>query len=206
MKRLGCILALAAAGMIGCADSEKGDADYTSFDDTGVSDGSHGGHSHAHEEGPHGGKIIELATDHSYHGELCKSDDGKSLMFFVLGSDLKTPVPADSIEFEVDKDGEEAELPSTAKPLDGEAEGKSSVYSIDISSLGDVDLDHFAAHVHVMVDGKELEGGLAHDHDHGHEDHGDDHDDHDHDGDEHHEHGDKDSHDKDDHNHKHDDE
>lgn len=199
MKNFAFILTLCAAFMIGCGDT-KSDSDYTSFDETTKSDGSHGGHSHAHEKGPHGGKILELSSNHEYHGELCMDEGGKSLTFYVLGGDIKTPVPADSIEFEVDKeDGEEAELPSTPKPLEGEADGKSSVYSIDISSLGEVDLDHFAAHVHVMVDGKELEGGLKHDHDHGHEEgaHGDhDKGSHAEDGDKGHKHegGDKDEH------------
>jgi hypothetical protein len=198
-------LAFVAMAFVGCAD-EKGE-DFTSYGDAAESDGSHGGHSHAHEEGPHGGKILELTDNHSVHGELCLNEDGKGLTFYVLGGDLKTPKPAESFKFEIDEEAGEKVLPSTPAPLDGEEDGKSSRFTIDTTSLGEVDLDHMAAHVHVTIDGTEFEGGLAHDHDHGdHADHGDhdDHDDHDHDHDDHkedhddHDH-DKEGHDKDEH-------
>ncbi|MFK7821866.1 MAG: hypothetical protein AB8G99_24420 [Planctomycetaceae bacterium] len=169
-------LAFVSLGFVGCAD-EKGE-DFTPYEDAAESDGSHGGHSHAHEEGPHGGKILELADDHSVHGELCLNEDGKSMTFYVLGGDLKTPKPAESIKFEIEEEADEKVLPSTPSPLEGEEDGKCSRFTIDASSLGSLDLDHMEAHVHVMIDGTEFEGGLEHDHDHG--DHGD-HDGHGHD-------------------------
>lgn len=190
MKRfyLGLTLSLAATVLIGCGDTTD---TYESYDKAATSDGSHGGHSHAHEEGPHHGHILELASDHSVHGELCLDEGGKSLTFYVLGGDLKTPKLAESIEFEVEDGDDETELTSTANPLEGEEDGKCSRFTIDSSSLGEMkDLESLHAHVHVIIDGQEYEGALEHDHEHGHED-GHDHDDDDH-------HGDEDGHDHDD--------
>lgn len=179
-------LALVATVFIGCGDGES--STYQSYEKAAESDGSHGGHSHAHEAGPHGGHIIELASDHSVHGEVCLDEGGKSLTFYVLGGDLKTPKVAESIEFEVEEGDEEKELPSTPKPLDGE-EGGASCFSIDSSSLGELkDLEHLHAHVHVIIGGQEYEGAVSHDHAHGAHAEGkdkDDHGGHDHDGDEH---------------------
>ncbi len=198
----GASLALLATALIGCGES----TDYQTYDAAAESDGSHGGHSHAHEEGPHGGKIVELASDHSVHGEVCLDEGGKSLTFYILGGDLKTPKLAESIEFEVDEDGDEKELPSTPKPLEGEEDGKCSCFTVDSSSLGEMkDLEHLHAHVHVIIEGQEYKGAVA-DHEHddhaahgeeGHEDH-DEHEGHDHDGDDHGDDHDKD-HDHDDH-------
>ena len=194
-------LALFATAFIGCGEPDKGTV---SYGDAAESDGSHGGHSHSHEEGPHGGKVLELSSNHSVHGELCLDEGGKSLTFYVLGGDLKTPKPAESIEFEIEEGDDEKELPSTPNPLEGEEEGKCSRFTIDVSSLESVDLDHMHAHVHVMIDGEEFEGGLEHDHDHAHGDH-DDHGDHGHDDDHKEGHDDDHDHDKDDHDHKEDD-
>ncbi len=162
--------------MIGCGDTSS---TYESYDEAATSDGSHGS-SHSHEHGPHDGHVLELASDHSVHGELCLDEGGKSMTFYVLGSDLKTPLPAESIKFEVDTDDDEVELASTANPLEGEEEGKCSRFTVDSSSLGELkDLESVHAHVHVMIDGKEFEGALEHNHGHGDEGHGhDDHDDH----------------------------
>lgn len=166
----GLVLCLTATVLIGCGESTT----YESYDEAATSDGSHGGHGHAHEHGPHDGHVLELASDHSVHGELCLDEGGKSMTFYVLGPDLKTPLPAESIEFEIDKDDDEVELPATAMPLDGEEDGKSSRFSIDSSMLGELtDLESVHAHVHVMIDGEEFKGALEHNHgDEGHA-HGD---------------------------------
>lgn len=160
----GTALAGVAALFIGCGESEQ---EFKEYDKAAQSEGTHGGHSHAHEHGPHDGHIIELTTDHKYHGELCLDEGGKSMTFYVLGSDLKTAVLADSIEFEIEEGDEEKALPSTPNPLEGEPEGKASRFTIDSSSLGELkDLESVHGHVHVVIDGTEFEGGLSHDHDH----------------------------------------
>lgn len=195
-------LALAATVLIGCGD----DSSFEEYDTAPTSDGTHGGHSHEGEAGPHGGSIVELASDHSVHGEACLDEGGKSVTFYILGGDLKSPMVAESLEFEIDEGDDEKHLPVTPKPLDGETDGKASAFVVDTSSLGVLEnLDHLHAHVHVVIDGQEYEGAVAGDHDHdahgeGHEDHADgddhDHDDHaGHDGDDDHGHDDDHDHD-----------
>ena len=159
--------ALALAIIPGCG--EKSDS-FQAYDQAPASDGSHGGHSHAHEVGPHGGVIVELAEDHSVHGEVVFEEGSGVLTFFVLGSDLKTPAPADEIKFEVEDDTSETELPVTPSPLEGETAESCSRFTVDVSGLKDLkSVEDLHAHVHVKIGDKELEGGLEHDHDHDHD-------------------------------------
>lgn len=171
---------VAACLFVGCPSSDTDDA--KPYGEAPVNTDTHGhDHDHGHE-GPHGGHVIELTDDHSVHLEVTFNKADRSITLYVLGEDLKTPIPVkvDEIEFELDgEDGSETGLELTAQPLDGEAEGTSSVFVVagDKVPAAIDDIEKLHGHVHITVDGKELLGELEHDH--GHDDH--DHDDHDHD-------------------------
>lgn len=132
-------------------------------------------HDHAHEHGPHGGHVIELASDHSFHGEVTFTAEGRKITIYILGSDLETAVPVDldAVVFEIEgeKEGEEIALPLTAAPLEGEPEGKSSVFVVEGDKVPAAidDIEKLHGHVHVTIDGKEYEGAISHDHDHDHD-------------------------------------
>lgn len=183
---------IALALFVGCPAKEK--EDYQAYNDADKNEAGHDhdhghSHDHEHEAGPHGGHIVELTDDHSVHLEVTLDPSDRKVTLFLLGGDLETPLPVkvDEIEFELDQeDGNEVELVLTPQPLEGEAEGMASVFI----AAGDkipatvTDIEKLHGHVHVTVNGKELTGGLEHDHDedaHEDDDHGHDDADHDHD-------------------------
>lgn len=150
---------------------------------------------HDHDEGPHGGHILEFGD---YHGEITHKDG--IVTVYVLGGDAETAVPLEGASAVLNlKTGDETiEIALTASPQDGEAEGSSSRY---VSAAGAVpesvkDVEEIEGSVVLKVGDKSMTAAIEHDHDDHDHDHGDDHD---HDGDHH-------DHDHDDDDHKHDDE
>ncbi|MFH5805029.1 hypothetical protein [Alienimonas sp. DA493] len=158
-------------------------------------------HVHAeadHGPGPHGGTVLELTTDHSLHGELViDSDDPANAKVYILAADMKTLVPARSVElfFTDPATGEETNL--KLKPAT-EENSESAEWIFLRERLPNEGEGELAGRVAVDVEGEEYEapfdtghdahGDHDHDHDHAHgdeHDHGDDHD---------HEHGDEHDH------------
>ncbi len=137
-----------------------------------------GGHDHSHDhgaEGPHGGHVIELGEE-TAHLEVTMGAD-RTITVYVLGGDMESPmqVAVGDILFELEGEGdEEVELELTPMPLEGEEEGKSSVFVVksDLVPEAVTDIEKLHGHIHITIDGTEYEGELEHDHgddDHDHE-------------------------------------
>ena len=119
-----------------------------------------------HHEGPHGGHVVELAEDHSIHGEFVVDSAANVARFYVLGADLKSTIEATEVVFHAETaDGGEAEVKMT--PAGGGEKG--SEFTAPLDGLPSKDIEQLHGHFHVTVEGKELAGDLTHDHDHDHD-------------------------------------
>jgi len=139
-------------------------------------------HDHHHDEGPHGGHILEFGD---YHGEITHKDG--IVTVYVLGNDAETAVPLEvaSAVLNLNSGEETVEIALTASPQDGETEGTSSRY---VSAAGAVpesvkDVEDIEGSIVLTVGDKSMTAEIEHDHDH-HE-HDDDHDHEGHDDDDH---------------------
>ena len=124
-----------------------------------------GGGEHGHAHGPHGGHIVELAEDHSVHGEFVIDEAAKVATFYVLGEDLKTPVEASAVSMHATT--AEGEATVEFKPAGGGE--TASEFTIALDQLPTSDIEALEGHFHVTADGKELAGELTHDHGHKHD-------------------------------------
>ncbi len=118
---------------------------------------------HAHEHGPHDGEVVELGE---YHGEVALESDRKATLY-ILGADVKTAVPlADAtatLELKVGTETTKIEL--KAKPLDGEADGKTSRFQSEAPLPEAIkDVHDIAGDVTVTVAGKPIKGEVGHHH------------------------------------------
>ena len=170
-----------AVSLSGCGET----SDATSYADADINEPGHS-HDHGHHhEGPHGGEVLEVDGNHKYHAEVVFDAETRDVSVYILGGDLKTPVPvaAGDIEFEIEEGEDESHLDMTAAPLEGEADGLSSVYKVPGASIPESakSLEDFHWHMHLTIDENEYNVEMAgHDHgEHGHDAHGHD-DDHDH--------------------------
>jgi hypothetical protein len=133
-------------------------------------DDEHGGEHASH--GPHGGDLIELGEDESYHAELVHADND-DIVIYILGSDAKTAAPIDATEIVVNvvHDGNPEQFKLAASPDEGDPEGQSSRFSSSDAELSEhVHEEAAQAKLVVTIDGKQFKGNIAHDHDadHGH--------------------------------------
>ena len=194
--------ALVSVGLLGCADSD--DYQEVTPEAAKAAAESHE-HEHHHAHGPNGGDLVELG-DHSIHAEVVFDEGAGKLDVYLLGEDAETahPVGRTELTLSVAHGDETEDCTLTAAPLDGEAEGQSSRFSVTDEEIAEEFHEHTdGAHLHFEIDGKEYEGEVHHHHGHDHGDHGDGHDhgDGDHDHGEAHDDGDAD-HDKKDDDHK----
>jgi hypothetical protein len=84
-----CCLSLAFVS--GCGDD--GPNQGTSTDATRTDAGNSQGHSH--QEGPHGGEMLDVG-DHAAHLEFLHDHDNGKIVLHVIGEDMKTPLNADN--------------------------------------------------------------------------------------------------------------
>lgn len=160
----------------GCAGSSDEYRELGSDDDVTNVDA----HDHHHDEGPHGGHILEFGA---YHGEVTMGED-RAVTLYVLGDDAETAVPvtATSATLKLEHDGEVASITLEAAPQEGEADGASSRYVAAGESIpeGVADIEGLVGSIELVVGDETHTAKISHDHHHGH-DHGDHgHDDHDH--------------------------
>ena len=159
-----CVLAIPFT-LSGCTGAKP-----TTGGDTATSGDEHG-HDHGHdehEEGPHGGHLIELG-DEQYHLEWSHDDETKALTFYVLDGDakLEVPIKADAITVNVTVEG-------ASKPFDVPAVRKEGEMSAAKFETKDPNLfalledENVKATAIVEIEGKPYEGALEHHHDHGH--------------------------------------
>ncbi|MBQ18086.1 MAG: hypothetical protein CMJ65_13270 [Planctomycetaceae bacterium] len=164
--------------MIGCGDGgsgqEFGAADLKPADPT--------AHKHDHSHGdehdaPHGGSLIALG-EHAYHAEIVWDDDTHSITAYILDGEAKSPVGIAAKELVlVIGDGDKAKRhPLTAKPQQGDADGKASRFVVTDEELFEKfhDDDTLAGQIDVAIGEKNFSFVVAHQHDHDH-DHDHDH-------------------------------
>ncbi len=130
---------------------------------------------HAHEhKAPHGGHLIELGK-HDGFAEVLFDSATKVITIYILGGEADVPlaIGTGDISFHMEHGDHEDEITLKAEPQKGDAEGKSSKFVSEpnehLSEIKDIEGLH--GHLHVKIDGKELEGELSHDHEHGDHDH-----------------------------------
>ena len=168
--------ALVSVGLLGCADSGGDYQEVTPEAAKAAADSHDHDHDHAHAHGPNGGDLVELG-DHSIHAEVVFDEGSGKLDVYLLGEDAKAAHPVALTELTLSfAHGDESEdFKLAAAPLDGEAEGQSSRFSVTDEEIAEEFHEHTdGAHLHFSIDGKEYKGEVHHHHDHG------DHADHDH--------------------------
>lgn len=130
-------------------------------------------HNHDHEEGPHGGHLIELG-DEEYHAELVFDEETRKTTIYILDGEAKSPHPiaAEEIELHLEVGDDEAELMLVAVPLENDGEEKSSRFELAADKLPESvkDEEDFAGHLHVKIGEMEYSGDIEHDHGHAHGD------------------------------------
>jgi hypothetical protein len=129
---------------------------------------------HAHEhptEGPHHGHLIELGKE-EYHVELLH--EKSAITIYVLDAAAKAPVAieAKTIVINLKHDGKPEQFELAASPDAGDAEGKSSRFTIDNAELAE-HLEHAdaEARLNITINGTPYNATLAHsheEHDHKH--------------------------------------
>ncbi|EMI15290.1 putative secreted protein [Rhodopirellula maiorica SM1] len=132
---------------------------------------------HAHpSEGPHHGSLVELGNE-EYHAEVVH--DEKSVTVYILDSAAKKAVPIDASEVTINlmHDGTPEQFKLAASPDSGDADGKSSRFTLpDAALVGHIDDEASAPKLSVTIEGTAYRGEIKHDHDHeGHDHAGHDH-------------------------------
>lgn len=165
MKRLDCVLALAAImGFVGCNNTTDSGTQSTSkpTSDHGHDHG-HGAHDHSveghsHGVGPHDGTIADWGGG-KYHVEFTVDHSKQQATVYVLGSDEKTPVPIDAKSIELSIKAPELLVTLQASPQEGDPEGKSSRFIGTHEKLGVV--QEYAGTMTGVVDGTPYSGDFT---------------------------------------------
>lgn len=130
-------------------------------------------HAHAHpSEGPHHGDLVELGNE-EYHAEIVHGDGGE-VTIYVLDSGATKAVPIDATEVVINMthEGEAEQFKLPATPDAGDADGKSSRFSLKDEHLAeDLDAEGAVAKLVITINGKQYTGKIEHDHeghDHAH--------------------------------------
>jgi predicted small lipoprotein YifL len=76
---------------------------------------------HSHPPPPHGGELLELGND-EYHLELIHDHDGGHVTVYVLGKDVKTPVPVEAPVVNLEKGPVQFTLTAVNPGPDGKAD------------------------------------------------------------------------------------
>ncbi len=123
-------------------------------------------------EGPHHGTLIELGNE-EFHAEVVH--DEKSVTIYVLDSAAAKSVPIDEKEITINltHDGKPEQFKLAASPDEGDAEGKSSRFTItDAELVGHIDSESASPKLMLTINGTPYRGEIHHDHshdDHAHE-------------------------------------
>ena len=133
---------------------------------------------HHHDEGPHGGHILELG---GLHGELAM-DDSRGITLYLLGGDVETPavVSDASAMLHVTVDDATVDLELAAVPAEGGQAGETSAFSIagDLVPEAIHDIEDVIGTIDLRLGEEALTVEIEHDHDE-HDHHGEHEDDHD---------------------------
>jgi hypothetical protein len=124
-------------------------------------------HGHGHEEGPHGGHLIELG-DEEYHAELVFDEETRKTTVYILDAEAKSPHPiqAQTIDLDLDGDDGEIELTLAASPLENDGEGMSSRFELAADKMLESikDEEDIKGHLHIKIGETEYIGEIEHDH------------------------------------------
>lgn len=141
----------------GCGKSKTGDDKSNSEKTTKSGIGGHA------TEGLHGGTILEVGRDHTYHAEFLIDWEKETVTVHILdetGNKVK-PIKASEVTIALTHDGEQEKFQLKAKPVEGETDNMSSRFEI---TSGDLihDLSHDDANPHLLftVDGKIRRGNI----------------------------------------------
>lgn len=127
-------------------------------------------HGHAHVHGPHDGHIVELGHE-EYHAEVVFDAAARKLTVYLLGADVKTPQLLAEPSLSVHLEGGPAPVSLTlnAEPLEGEADGQSSRFSLSEGVPETIkDIEDVHGEVVVTIADKQYKGEIGHDHAHAH--------------------------------------
>lgn len=126
---------------------------------------------HHHEEGPHGGHIIDLG-DHEYRAELTMDEQSRQVTVYLLEHDTDDPVAieAESITLNLRAGDQPTQVTLSATPQEGEAEGKSSRFQAPGDQIPEQikDIEELEGELSVKIGEKSYTGEIEHDHDHDH--------------------------------------
>lgn len=170
------VCSIGLALFVGC--SSKDETRTFEAKDTEASTEAEHDHEHEHEHGPNGGHLLEVGEE-QYHLEVVFDDKARTMTAFVLGPDAKTPFPieGETIDFDLEVGDKEHEIPLAAKPLEGEAKGKSSRFVAEGKAIPEAIKaeDDLNGHFHLDVGDDHFHVDLEHgDHEgHDHKEHDD---------------------------------
>ena len=117
-------------------------------------------HEHDHGAGPHGGTLADWGGG-KYHVEFTVDHDKQEAVVYLLGADMKTPVPVQTADgtllLTISQPAFQVKL--SARPLAGETGGKSSRYGAAHENLAVV--REFAGTISGDVDGTPYAGDFV---------------------------------------------
>jgi hypothetical protein len=154
MRTIECVILVALLAACGKKDgaAEEGN---------GHEDGD--GHDHAAHAGPHDGEVLDLGGG-AYHLEILHDHDGGNMTVYVLGADLKTPVPVAAPVVNLEK----GPVQFTLTPIDPAPDGKAVAFKGSHEGLRS---DPWEGRIVVKIGDKTYQSpleGEGHDHDHDH--------------------------------------
>ncbi|MCA9041659.1 MAG: hypothetical protein KDA65_15005 [Planctomycetaceae bacterium] len=158
----------------GCTSEEN----YTEYEAAPPQTDEHDDHHHD-EHGPHEGHLVDLG-DHSYLAEVVFDAATHTLGVYLLDHDEMKPLPIEQKEIfaHLHFGDKEEEFTLTAKPQEGDGEGKSSYFELvgnETIKEHVTDAEDLEGEIIASIGEKTFEGEIEHHHDHDH-DHGHDHD------------------------------
>lgn len=124
---------------------------------------------HHHDEGPHGGHIIDLG-DHEYRAELTMDEQSRQVTVYLLEHDTDDPVAIEdeSITLNLRARDQPTQVTLSAAPQEGEAEGKASRFQAPGDQIPQQikDIEELEGELAVKIGEKSYTGEIEHDHDH----------------------------------------
>ncbi len=120
---------------------------------------------HAHPtEGPHQGHLIELGKE-DYHAELVHDDDAKKVTVYLLDEHARSPVASEepALALNLVVDGKPQQFKLLADPLDGDASGRASRYSLAAPEVVEaLESSSTTGRLQVTIAGKNFTGAVKH--------------------------------------------
>ena len=124
---------------------------------------------HHHDEGPHGGHIIDLG-DHEYRAELTMDEQSRQVTVYLLEHDTDDPVAIEdeSITLNLRAGDQPTQVALQPAPQEGDPEGKASRFQAPGDQIPEQikDIEELEGELSVKIGEKSYTGEIEHDHDH----------------------------------------